>query len=91
MRDALQQQRLPRLTQQMAAVVRRAAVDAEGHGHAAIEHRAHGAIPDARRMLELGQCATPVRVEANSAIPRPSSFTQCACHACGPVQPSESA
>ena len=47
-----------------------------------------GAMPEARRMLDVGQCATPVPVRANSAMPASSSRTQCACHACGTAQPS---
>ena len=48
-------------------------------------------MPEARRMLEPGQCATPVPVRANSAMPAASSFTQCACQTSGPTQPSCSA
>jgi len=32
-----------------------------------------GAMPEARRMFEHGQCATPVPVRANSAMPASSS------------------
>ena len=49
-----------------------------------------GAMPDARRMFEHGQCATPVPLRANSAMPLPSSFTQCAHHTSGPTQPRRS-
>ena len=50
-----------------------------------------GAMPEARRMLEQGQWATPVPVAAKRAMPGPSSFTQWACQTSGPTQPSSSA
>ena len=50
-----------------------------------------GAMPDARRMFEHGQCATPVPVRAKSAMPSASSFTQCACQTSRPTQPRDSA
>ncbi len=50
-----------------------------------------GAMPDARRMFEHGQCATPVPVFANSAMPASSSFTPCAHHTSRPSQPRPSA
>ena len=50
-----------------------------------------GAMPDASRMFDDGQCATPVPLRAKSSMPRASSLTQCACQACGPVKPSSSA
>ena len=42
-----------------------------------------GAIPDASRMFDVGQCATPVPVLAKRSMPCASSFTQCACQTCG--------
>ena len=48
-----------------------------------------GAMPDASRMLELGQCATPQPVRAKSAISSWFRQTQCACHTSAPIQPSE--
>ena len=50
-----------------------------------------GAMPEPSRQLEHGQCATPVPERANRSISPASSFTQCACHTSGPVQPSPSA
>ena len=50
-----------------------------------------GAMPEASRMLEPGQCATPVPVRANRAMPGASSCTQCACQTSGPTQPRRSA
>ena len=50
-----------------------------------------GAMPDARRMFDVGQCATPVRVAAKRSMPAGSSLTQCACQTSGPIQPSDSA
>lgn len=48
-------------------------------------------MPEASRMFEPGQWATPVPVFAKAAIPAASSFTQCACQTSGPSQPSCSA
>ncbi len=48
-------------------------------------------MPDASRMFEHGQCATPVPLRANSAMPAASSLTQCAHQTSGPTQPSASA
>ena len=48
-----------------------------------------GAMPEASRMLEHGQCATPVPVRANSSIPAGSSLTQCAHHTSAPTQPRD--
>jgi hypothetical protein len=49
--------------------------------------RATGAMPEARRQLEQGQCATPVAVLANRSISCASSFTQWACQTSpGPAQ-----
>ena len=45
---------------------------------------------DMGRMLEQGQCATPVPVRANRSISPASSCTQCACHTSSPVQPTAS-
>ncbi len=53
--------------------------------------RRTGAMPDARRMFEHGQCATPVPVRAKSAMPASSSFTQCACQTSRPTHSSSSA
>ncbi|EWS58163.1 hypothetical protein Y694_03938 [Methylibium sp. T29-B] len=46
-----------------------------------------GAMPEASRMFEQGQCATPVPVRANRPMPGASSLTQCACHTSRPTQP----
>ena len=48
-----------------------------------------GAMPEARRMLELGQCATPQPVRAKSAISSGFRTTQWACHTSAPIQPTE--
>ncbi len=48
-------------------------------------------MPEASRMFEPGQWATPVPVAANSAMPAASSLTQWACQTSGPTQPSCSA
>ena len=50
-----------------------------------------GAMPDASRMFEHGQCATPVPVRANRPMPASSSCTQCACQTSCPTQPRSSA
>lgn len=50
-----------------------------------------GAMPEASRMFEHGQWATPVPVRANSSMPCASSLTQCACQTSRPTQPRSSA
>ncbi len=50
-----------------------------------------GAMPEASRMFEQGQCATPVPVRPNSAMPAGSSLTQWACQTSRPTQPRSSA
>ncbi|MDT4821201.1 hypothetical protein FQZ97_543690 [compost metagenome] len=50
-----------------------------------------GAMPEARRMFEHGQWATPVPVRANSSMPCWSSCTQWACQTSWPTQPRSSA
>ncbi len=50
-----------------------------------------GAMPLARRMLLLGQWATPVWVRAKSATSWPFRWTQWACQTSSPTQWSSSA
>ena len=50
-----------------------------------------GAMPEASRMLDEGQWATPVPVRASSGISAAFTHTACACHTSSPTQPSCSA
>ena len=47
-------------------------------------------MPDASRMLEQGQWATPVPLRAKPAMPAASSLTQCAHQTSGPSQSTDS-
>ena len=49
-----------------------------------------GAMPEASRMFDVGQCATPLPVRAKSAISESFIQTQCACQTSSPVHPSDS-
>jgi hypothetical protein len=78
-------------SQHVAAVVAGAAVHAQAHRHAGVEHAA-----DRRDAAEPGACccrgSAPRRCGGGErAMPSSSSFTQCACHTSSPSQPSSCA
>jgi hypothetical protein len=58
----LQQHRLARLVQQMAAVVAGRTIHPSPTGTPASSMARTGAMPEPSRQLEQGQCATPVRL-----------------------------